>query len=267
MRLKNERFFLWINRLFWPLFFLRHQGKRTVVVKEENGARFRVRVNTSDFLMVWEIWRAKAYDDARIPIRAGDTVVDLGAHIGSFAVRAARQAHHGRVFAYEASSKNYAMLGENRQLNRLDNLYIENSAVSDRHGSMTLYSPADNGMLSSLMHESGSFMETVQATTFTEIIQERGIERIDVLKMDVEGAEYDILLNCPDESLMKVQRIVMEYHEFDADKRNHRDLVSRLNLNGFTVVVEKGVSSLMDWFGALFGGRIISTGIIKAWRE
>ena len=267
MRVKNERFFIWINSWFWPLFFLRHQGKQTVVVNEENGARFRVRVNTSDFLMVWEIWRAKAYDDVRIPIHAGDTVVDLGAHIGSFAVRAARQAHHGRVFAYEASSGNYAMLGENRQLNRLDNLYIENSAVSDRHGTMRLYSPADNGMLSSLLHESGSFMENVQAVTFAEIIEEHALERIDFLKLDVEGSEYDILLKCPDESLTKVQRIVMEYHEFDADKRNHIDLVNRLNSRGFTVVVEKGVSSLMDWFGAFFGGRIISTGIIKAWRE
>lgn len=267
MRVKNERFLLWVNRWFWSLFFLRHQGKQTVVVKEENGARFHVRVNTSDFLMVWEIWRAKAYDDVRIPIHDQDTVVDLGAHIGSFAVRAARLARHGRVFAYEASSKNYAMLGENRQLNGLDNLYIENSAVSDRHGTMNLYSPADNGMMSSLVHESGSFMETVHAITFAEIIKQHALERIDLLKLDVEGSEYDILLNCPDESLTKVQRIVMEYHEFDVDKRTHRDLVSRLNSRGFTVVVEKGVSSLMDWFGALFGGRIIHTGIIKAWRE
>ena len=267
MRVKNERFFLWVNRWFWPLFFLRHQGKPTVIVKEENGARFRVRVNTSDFLMVWEIWRAKAYDDLRIPIHEEDTVVDMGAHIGAFAVRAARQAHHGRVFAYEASSRNYAMLGENRQLNELDNLYIENSAVSDKRGTMNLYSPADNGMLSSLLHESDSFMEIVQAVTFAEIIEEHALERIDFLKLDVEGSEYDILLNCSDETLTKVQRIVMEYHEFDVDKRNHQDLVSRLNSRGFTVVVEKGVSSLMDWFGAWFGGRIISTGIIKAWRE
>ena len=267
MRVKNERFLLWINMWFWPLFFLRHQGKQTMVVNEENGARFRVRVNTSDFLMVWEIWRAKAYDDVRIPIHEEDTVVDICAHIGSFAVRAARQAHHGRVFAYEASSGNYAMLGENRKLNGLDNLYIENSAVSDRRGTMNLYSPADNGMLSSLVHESGSFMETVEVITFAEIIEEHALERIDFLKLDVEGSEYDILLNCPDETLTKVQRIVMEYHEFDMDKRNHHDLVNRLNSQGFTVVAEKGVSSLMDWFGALFGGRIISTGIIKAWRE
>ena len=266
MRVKNEAFFLLINRLFWPLFFLRHQGKSSVVL-EEQGARFSVRVNTSDFLMVWEIWRAKAYDDVHIPIGEGDIVVDMGAHIGAFAIRAARQARNGHVFAYEASSKNYAMLGENRHLNGLSNLYIENSAVSDKSGTMTLYSPAGNGMLSSLMHESGIFMETVQAITFAEIIQARGIERVDVLKMDVEGAEYDILLKCTDETLTKVQRIVMEYHEFDADRRKHKDLVSRLNSNGFTVVVEKGVSSLMDWFGAWFGGRIISTGIIKAWRE
>jgi len=269
MRLKNEPFFLWINSLFFPLFYLRHQGKLAVVIdaEGEGGPRFWVRVNTSDLLIVWEIWKAKAYDDIRIPIREMDVVVEFGAHIGAFAVRAARLAHHGQVFAYEASSNNYAQLAQNRQLNGLDNLFIENSAVSDRRGAMPYYRPADNGSLGSLVHESSSFMETVQAITFADIIAEHGIERIDFLKVDVEGAEYDILLNCADETLAIVQRVVMEYHEFKGDKRNHQDLVDLLNSQGFIVVVEKGVSSLMDWFGAWFGGRIIRTGIIKAWRE
>ena len=109
----------------------------------------------------------------------------------------------------------------------------------------------------------GRFVKDADA----DIIEDRGIDRIDFLKLDVEGAEYDILLNCPDEMLTKVRRIVMEYHEFDADKRNHEDLVKRLNSQGFTVTVEKGVSSMMDWFGAWFGGRILRTGILKAWRE
>ena len=267
MRIKNEPFFLWINSLLLPLFYLRHQGKPKVVIDAGGGARFMVRVNTSDLLIVWEIWKAKVYDDTRIPIGARDIVVDLGAHIGAFAVRAAGQAHEGQVFAYEASEKNYALLTENRQLNGMDNLQIENSAVSDKRGSMSLYRPVDNGSLGSLLHESSRFMETVHATTFADIIAEHRLERIDLLKIDVEGSEYDILMNCTHQSLAIVRQIVMEYHEFEGNDRSHHDLVSLLNSHGFIVVVEKGISSLMDWFGAWFGGSIIKTGIIKAWRE
>ena len=267
MRINSERFFLSINKLIWPLFYLQHLGKPAVVVDAGDGARFWVRVNTSDLLIVWEIWKAKVYDDVRIPIGAGDVVVDIGAHIGAFAVRASRLAHRGQVFAYEASRKNYAVLKENRQLNGLENLHIENSAVSDRRGRMPFYTPAQNGGLGSLLQTTSIFMEAVQAIPFADIIAEHGIEQIDFLKLDVEGAEYDILLNCPDETLAKVRRVVMEYHEFKGDKRNHQDLVNLLNSQGFIVVVEKGVSSLMDWFGAWFGGRILRTGIIKAWRE
>ncbi len=262
MHFDKEHFFLWFNKLAFSLFYLRHQGKSAVVVEAGGGAQFWVRVNTPDILVIWEIWKAKVYDDIRISISEGDVVVDIGAHIGVFAVRAARLAHRGRVYAYEASSKNYPWLSKNRQLNDLGNLHIQNRAVSGRRGEMPFYIPADNGVLGSLFQEPSGFMETVQATTLADIIAEHGIEQIDYLKVDAEGAEYDILFNCPDETLAKVRRVAMEYHEFEGNKRNHRDLANLLNSHGFTVVVERGVFPQ----GNLLGTGCKS-GVIKAWRE
>jgi hypothetical protein len=108
------------------------------------------------------------------------------------------------------------------------------------------------------MQETDSPMETVQATTLTDIMDANNIEQIDYLKIDVEGAEYDILLNCPAGTLSKVRRIVMEYHEFDSDERSHRDLVSLLKAHGFQVAVEDGIFPQKFLFG---------TGIIKAWQD
>ena len=118
--------------------------------------------------------------------------------------------------------------------------------------------PSDNGALGSLMQETDSPMETVQATTLTDIITENNIQQIDYLKIDVEGAEYDILSSCPPETLAKVKCMVMEYHEFDGDERSHRDLVSLLKTHGFQVAVEDGIFPQKFLFG---------TGIIKAWRD
>jgi len=249
---------MWFNKLVFPFFYLRHQGKQTAVVNADDETRFTVRVNTSDILVIWEIWKAKIYDDTRFPIRANDVIVDIGAHIGGFGIRAAKLAHHGDVFAYEASSKNYALLEKNRQSNNLENLHIHNKAVSRQSGEMKFFMPSDNGALGSLMQETDSPMETVQAVTLTDIVTENNIDKIDCLKVDVEGAEYDILLNCPAEALSKIQRIVMEYHEFEGDQRNHLDLVNLLKSHGFHVAVEDGIFPQKFLFG---------TGIIKAWRD
>ena len=218
MRSKRELFYQWLNRLVFSLFYLQHQGKATAVMQVEDGVQFKVHVNTSDALMIWEIWKAKVYDDARIPIRAGDIVVDMGAHIGAFAVRAARLAQGGQVYSYEASSKNFALLTENRQLNGLENLYVENSAVSNLRGEMPFYTPSDNRILGSLLQNTSSFVENVQTITFSDIITEHSIDQIDFLKVDVEGAEFDILFANPDETLSKTQKIVMEFHEFQDSK-------------------------------------------------
>jgi FkbM family methyltransferase len=258
MRLKNQRFFMWFNKLVFPFFYLRHQGKQTVMIDADNGVHFNVRVNSSDIPVIWEIWKAKVYDDTRFPIMPDDIVVDIGGHIGGFAVRAARLAHRGQVYAYEASSRNFALLEKNRKMNNAQNLHIHKKAVAHQTGKMKFFTPSDNGALGSLLQETDSPMETVQATTLTDIITENNIEQIDYLKVDVEGAEYDILSNCPPETLATVKHIVMEYHEFEGDQRSHQDLVNLLKSHGFHVEVEDGIFPQKILFG---------TGIIKAWRD
>jgi FkbM family methyltransferase len=263
MQFDYESFYLWFNRLIFSLFYLRHQGKSEAEIMIDGVARFKVRVNTSDALMIWEVWKAKVYDDARIPILENDVVVDMGAHIGAFAVRAARQAHRGKVYSYEAARGTYLLLEENRKLNSLENLCIENSAVSNRRGEMPLYTPANNSILGSLRQDTSSFKEMVRAITFSDIITQHALERIDFLKIDVEGAEFDILFANPDETLGKTQKIVIEFHEFEGDKRSHQDLVDLLDSQGFKVVVEKAKFPQPHWFGT----KINKIGIIKAWRD
>ena len=113
---------MWFNKIFFPFFYLRQQGKQTIIVNGDKDTQFTVRVNTSDILVIWEIWKAKIYDDTRFPIHEDDVIVDIGGHIGGFAVRAARLAHRGKVYAYEASSRNYALLEINQQMNGAENL-------------------------------------------------------------------------------------------------------------------------------------------------
>ncbi len=257
-RLRNQSFFMWFNKLIFPWFYLGHWGRETVVVRCSEDARIKVRVNTSDILLIWEIWKIKIYHDTRFPIRPGDTVVDLGAHIGVFSIWAAQQACDGRVLAFEASATNYALLQENKALNGADNLHIENLAIYDRDGEFTFFQPGKNGALGSFLQDEKAHQESVQATTLEAILSAHGLAQVDFLKMDVEGAEYAILLNASEESLARVRYIVLEYHRFNGLAHSPQDLVECLLGHGFRVALEPGL---------LFQDRLFGTGVIKAWRD
>jgi FkbM family methyltransferase len=248
-RLKNQSFFDRFNRVVFPLFYLRHQKKADVVVRAGAHNQFKVRVNSSDILLIWEIWRFRLYEDARLPIRAQDTVVDIGAHIGVFAVWAAQRAHEGRVYAYEASPENYKYLVENKRLNEAHNLHIQNQAVFDRPGKHALYSPGGNGALGSLLQDPGSPKEIVTAITLDTLFDNHQLDRIDLLKLDVEGAEYPILLKSSAETLRRVRNLVLEYHELEGVSWRPADLERQLRSFGFQVSTAPGLWGQKKLFG------------------
>ena len=90
----------------------------------------------------------------------------------------------------------------------------------------------------------------VDTTSLEDFVDRAGIKKIDFLKMDCEGAEYDILMNCPQRILSMIQRIGMEYH-FCEDKKDPQVLVDILEDNGFKVTM----SSPKEWGGLIFATR------------
>lgn len=248
-RLKNQSFFLRFNKLVFPLFYLGHWKKETVLVKAGESSRFRVRVNSSDRLLIWEIWKFRVYKDARFPINPRDIVVDIGAHIGVFAIWAALQAHLGAVYAYEASRANYELLVENQRLNQAQNLQVKNLAVYDEPGQYDFYQPGGNGALGSLLQDQRAAKETVTANTLESLFKENHIDQVDYLKLDVEGAEYPILLNCPAETLRRIRHLVLEYHEFEGTPWGPQDLERHLRLHGFQVSRDPGLLGQNKLFG------------------
>jgi FkbM family methyltransferase len=248
-RLKNQAFFTRLNRLVFPLFYLGHWHKKTTTVKAGERNRFKLRVNSSDILLVWEIWKFRVYEDARYPIMPQDIVVDIGAHIGVFAVWAAQQAHQGAVYAYEASRANYDLLVENKRLNQAHNLYPQNLAVFDRPGQFDYFQPGGNGALGSLLQDQRAPKEIVTAITLENLFKDLGLDHVDYLKLDVEGAEYPILLQSTAETLSKIRMLVLEYHEFEGAPRGPRDLEKHLQSHGFQVSRSPGMRGQHLLFG------------------
>jgi len=121
----------------------------------------------------------------------GDTVLDIGAHVGYFTLLASRLVgEHGRVLAVEPSPRNYRYLQTHLRLNGIVNVTTIQAAVSECAGT----EPFAEGEC----HLGGSLSEkgrtTVSVLRLDDLYESGAIESPRVIKMDIEGAEYRALL-------------------------------------------------------------------------
>jgi len=127
-------------------------------------------------------------------IRPGMVVLDVGAHIGHYTLLAARLVGpSGHVYAFEAEPENYAILTKNVELNGYTNVTCIPKAVSDRTGTLTLYVDPQGNDRHSIIEDSQAPIHltkcVVSTVTLDEYASSEGWPRIDVIKMDIEGAE------------------------------------------------------------------------------
>lgn len=168
-------------------------------------------------------------------------VVDIGANIGAWVLRLAEQRPSVTGVCYEPDPAAASYLKRNVEGNGLAaRVEVRSEAVSDRTGTALLYQaePGDGtSSLRSVSHVSHFERETpVRTVSFSDVI-ERMTGRVSLLKIDCEGAEYDIVGRSPPGAWEQVKRVVVEYHPAPAEKVEA--LRSRLTELGFNVVKER----------------------------
>jgi FkbM family methyltransferase len=139
-----------------------------------------------------------------------DTVIDVGAHVGIFARRAARCAR--RVLSFEPAPETYEFL--DRNVEGCPNVVLTRAAVTDHGGTARPHvfaEPTDNSLFPDGREDLRAVVE-VDATTLLDVFERHGVERCDLLKLDVEGAEYAIVFGAPEDLWRRVDRVAMEYH-------------------------------------------------------
>lgn len=129
-------------------------------------------------------------------MKPGMTFVDVGAHVGYYSLLAARQVGpQGKVYSFEPEPVNYSLLIKNVELNGYSNVSAKSNAVSGSVGSVSLHvSALDSGRNSVYRHglpEQGII--EVETTTLDAFFEAKSWPKIDLIKMDVEGAEQDVL--------------------------------------------------------------------------
>ncbi|MFA5189260.1 MAG: FkbM family methyltransferase [Verrucomicrobiia bacterium] len=192
--------------------------------------------------MFAEVVNSRCYlPSAEFRIKPGNTVLDIGANVGLFSIWVASNVPSARIFAFEAASDNFLALAENVRSNHFKGISAHHYAVSDgRNKCVTLYHGFHGG-IHSIRPEYRNWnsstgrprrTERVRAITLEQIFSRFRIKQVDFLKLDCEGAEYDILLSAPGGVLSRIRRIVGEYHDLGA-KRHGGVLKEFLTRRGF----------------------------------
>jgi len=126
-------------------------------------------------------------------VRPGDIVVDVGAHVGTFADRALRRGAR-IVIALEPDPLNRECLTRNFATEiREQRVVVVPQGAWSTSGQLTLHQGTHNSGMSSIIHDDGGATFQIDVTTIDEIVERLGLPRVDFVKMDIEGAEREAL--------------------------------------------------------------------------
>jgi FkbM family methyltransferase len=120
--------------------------------------------------------------------------VDIGAHIGKYSVLAGRNLKgRGHVIAIEPDPENFGLLQRNVELNKLTNVHLLNVGCWSRDGVLSLHRARGNLGAHSFIDDVGLECVSVGVRTLDSILSDLNVTTVDLLKVDVQGAEAEVL--------------------------------------------------------------------------
>jgi FkbM family methyltransferase len=184
---------------------LQGPGRSAVrTIRLHDGVRLRYRLNRGDLQSFREVWLGETY---RLPatLASVETIVDLGANIGLTSVYLAQSYGARRVIAVEPVPSNAALLRQNLDLNNVSGDVIE--AVIGPVDGVARFQDASHSNLGHVADHG----RDVRSLSMNTVLAQLGMAEIDILKVDIEGAEHGLLTG--DRSwLQHVRSLMIEFH-------------------------------------------------------
>lgn len=198
-----------------------------------NGQKIGVYLrDEADHSVAAEIFKLKEYRRVEDKIKEGiGIIVDAGAHSGMFTMYTKALNPKAQIIAVEPEANNLALLKKHLAENKISKVKIIAGALAGETGERFLKISVD-----SHNHSLAAEGEVaVKAFSFSDFCKNNKIKKVSLLKMDIEGAEYEVLKSLSVGDWLKIEVLIMEYH--DNNFKNHKGLERLLRENGFGVEV------------------------------
>jgi FkbM family methyltransferase len=228
----------------WPTAFgmrlrQKHAGLR--LLNFRNGLNIACRGGTRDWDIVHELFFAGSYGRAMNFLRhvpGEPAVLDLGGNIGLFSLLAAQTHPAARVYTYEPGPPNYQLFEINCLANSglATRIHLRKEAVAGQTRLAQWLFDDKNPGGSSLFSKGGVKFQ-VQIRAFAEVLGSVSSD-IALAKIDIEGAEYELLESTSPQSWNRIQAISLELHDDPAGKLSQADFLKRMEGFGFKVEQE-----------------------------
>ncbi len=226
--------------VYWEGFSRHFFKTKELCLRNNFGQKLRVRTNQLvDFTAVFgRKEEVKIVDLLQKLLKENSNYIDCGAHIGRYSLIASRFCKKGCIISIEPFPDNYALLQENINLNNILNIKALNVAAGKEEGQCSLYIGKDYATntlclnwLEQMDKQSTNCNKIkVNQRTIDNIIKESKLLSIDLLKIDVEGAELEVIIGC-NKALSQgiIKNIICEIHEPIADKREILSVLQSFN--------------------------------------
>ena len=165
------------------------------------------------------------------PINEVPVILDCGSNIGTSLLYFGLNYPNARIVAYEADEVIAKLSIENLKRNGISNVTVINSAVwVNAIGIEFSQEGGDGGSINGAGNR-----KTVSSIRLKDVLQNE--ISIDLLKIDIEGAEYEVMMDCSD-SLNMVENIFIEYHSWNSSAQKLSEILEVLERNGFRYYID-----------------------------
>jgi len=208
----------WINLKRYELFALRNRLLFTRPIRVQvEGSVIQIVPKGAEAAAIWSSIRFERYEIAFIlkALQPGMVFCDIGANAGLFALTAAKHHPSVQVHAFEPCQWTFQVLQSNVQLNALRNVQTYRTALGNYIGEATLHvnAPGSDGLntIGQPSHPDCQVVsqETVPITTLNAFLAEQSISQVDVMKVDVEGAELLVFQGARDLLILQEAPLIL----------------------------------------------------------
>jgi FkbM family methyltransferase len=179
-----------------------------------DGQEIRTAGHRTGFVdTVVEMWGLEAYTaNGFYAPKNGDVIFDVGANIGLFSVWIGRQAPKARVLAFEPFEENCAAMEANLS-GWQHSVEVHHVALGGTAGVGAMVDGGERSLDHQLTMKLNDNGPTVSVITLDQAVALAGTDMIDLLKIDIEGAEADVLAAASPSTMRRFRRIALEYHD------------------------------------------------------